>query len=76
VARYQQGLFLEPSWLAVYLGQGLIPAQPDGSASQLDDAELAARLEALDSEIGSAVSQMPYHGNKLDALVQAGRAAR
>jgi len=76
VARYQQGLFLEPSWLAVYLGQGLIPAQPDGSASQLDDAELAARLAALDSEIGSAVSRMPHHDNKLAALVQAGRAAQ
>lgn len=70
VARYQQGLFLEPSWLAVYLGQGLVPGQPDPSAAALDLADLESRFKALDQDITAAVDSMPGHDHRLAEMLE------
>ncbi|MBO6730598.1 MAG: tryptophan 7-halogenase, partial [Maricaulis sp.] len=70
VARYQQGLFLEPSWLAVYLGQGLVPGQPDPSAAPLDLADLASQFKALDQDITAALASMPGHDHRLAEMLE------
>jgi len=69
VARYQQGLFLEPSWLAVYLGQGLAPGRSDPAAEALSEDELEDHLATLDAEIADAVDAMPAHGARLGAVL-------
>ena len=62
VARYTQGLFLEPSWIAVYVGQGLIPAAWDQRADQVDASALAGAMDRLRARVADAVRAMPDHG--------------
>jgi tryptophan halogenase len=61
VSKYTQGLFFEPSWIAVYLGQGVVPEGWDQRADALDGAELAAAMERLHGRIEDAVRTMPDH---------------
>ena len=61
VARYSQGLFLEPSWVAVYVGQGIIPDVWDQRADAPDSLSLAQGMDQLRGQIRQAVSQMPDH---------------
>ena len=46
VVTYKDGLFLEPSWLAVYLGQRVMPRGYDLRADAASDADVAAELSA------------------------------
>jgi tryptophan halogenase len=63
VAKYTQGLFLEPSWVAVYVGQGIVPEAWDERANALPEPALAAALDRLRGEIASSVRRMPDHGD-------------
>jgi tryptophan 7-halogenase len=47
VVAYKDGLFLEPSWLAVYLGQRIVPRRYDPLADGLASAELDRRLRGV-----------------------------
>ncbi len=62
VATYTEGLFLEPSWLAVYLGQGVVPHGWDQRADipPLDGLDRA--VAKLRSHVGASVAAMPDHG--------------
>jgi tryptophan halogenase len=61
VAKYTQGLFLEPSWIAVYLGQGLMPEAWDQRADAIDADRLARATARLRGQIAEAVRGMPEH---------------
>jgi tryptophan halogenase len=61
VSKYTHGLFLEPSWIAVYVGQGLIPRHWDSRADRVDPAALAAAIDRLRGEVAKAVQAMPDH---------------
>ena len=61
IAKYSQGLFLEPSWLAVYVGQGIVPEGWDQRASALDAAGLARAMDKLRAQVAEAVAAMPDH---------------
>jgi tryptophan 7-halogenase len=58
VVRYRDGTFLEPSWLAVYLGQHVVPRHPDPRAG---GADVAATMAAMRADIVAAVETMPSH---------------
>ena len=61
VAKYSQGLFFEPSWVAVYLGQGIVP---DGWDQRVDAAglpELQAALMRMRRQLADRVAAMPDH---------------
>jgi len=61
VAKYSQGLFFEPSWVAVYLGQGVIPHGWDQRAD-LDNADaLQGAVDRMLAQISAAVDGMPDH---------------
>ncbi len=61
VARYGHGLFLEPSWVAVYLGQRVVPTGWDPRADQPDAAGLDRALGSLAQAIADRVRAMPGH---------------
>ncbi len=61
VSRYSHGLFLEPSWIAVYLGQGIVPDGWDPRADLPDAAALDRALAGLHGGIAQAVAAMPDH---------------
>ena len=61
VAHYTQGLFLEPSWIAVYLGQGIIPAAWDQRVDAAPAESVARTLGSLATHITALVDRMPDH---------------
>ncbi len=67
VSQYRHGLFLEPSWIAVYLGQGVVPEGWDPRADLPDAAALDRAMTALHDGIAATVSGMPDHAAYLAA---------
>jgi tryptophan 7-halogenase len=65
VVTYKDGLFLEPSWLAVYFGQRVMPRAHDPMADALPADELERRLGSVREQIQSAVLRMPEHAEFL-----------
>lgn len=61
IEKYGDGLFFDASWIAVYLGQGVLPDAHDARAALPDPGRVAAALEALDRRIGDEVAAMPTH---------------
>ena len=61
VVTYKDGLFLEPSWLAVYFGQRVMPTAWDPLADALDGAEAQRQLQAVREQVQSTVVRMPTH---------------
>ena len=71
VARYQQGLFLEPSWIAVYLGQRILPDSWDVRLETMPVEELKQALGRIDGEITAALDRMPPHAAWIESLTAA-----
>ncbi|MFK8014627.1 MAG: tryptophan halogenase family protein [Gammaproteobacteria bacterium] len=67
IAEYQQGLFLAPSWLAVYLGQGIVPDGHDPRLDHLCNDELQEKLQRLRERIGTRSDAMPDHAHYLNS---------
>ena len=63
VAKYSQGLFFEPSWVAVYLGQGVVPHGWDQRADLWGSGELEAAVGRLKKQVSDAVAAMPDHSD-------------
>jgi tryptophan halogenase len=61
VEPYVRGLFLEPSWLAVYLGQRVFPEDQDARAAEIPADRLAAALARMRSEIAASIATLPDH---------------
>lgn len=61
IEKYSDGLFYDASWIAVYIGQGLMPERHDARASLGDPARIGAALDGLKRAIASEVSTMPGH---------------
>ena len=55
------GLFLEPSWLAVYLGQRVMPHGYDLRADAPEAGAVTANLTRVREQVQSAVERMPNH---------------
>ena len=65
IAEYHQGLFLEPSWLAVYLGQRIVPAAYDQRVDLAPTDQLRQHLLETRQVIASAAASMPDHAEFL-----------
>ena len=61
VITYKDGLFLEASWLAVYLGQRIMPVGYDLLADAVDATELERRTRTMREQVAQTVSRMPTH---------------
>jgi len=61
VVTYKDGLFLEPSWLAVYFGQRVMPRGHDPRIDALDDAAVDTQLSQVRENVQRAVGSMPAH---------------
>ena len=66
VQEYKDGLFLHPSWIAVYLGQRIIPQAHDPRADALDEAALEEML-ALPRGIEHLLNTCQSHEKALAA---------
>ena len=63
VAKYSQGLFFEPSWISVYVGQGVIPRGWDQSADVPDIDGLERAVGRMLAQVRGAVDAMPDHAD-------------
>jgi tryptophan halogenase len=52
-------LFSRPSWVAVMLGQGVVPQDYDPIADSLDEDKVAAALEQIRQSIADTADQLP-----------------
>jgi tryptophan 7-halogenase len=61
IDRYRDGLFTPPSWLSVFVGQGLVPENhhPTLDAAPVD--RVVQELEMLREEIQDRVGELPKH---------------
>jgi tryptophan 7-halogenase len=73
VEKYSDGLFYDASWIAVYVGQGLLPERHDPRSALVDPARVSAALERLHEAIKREVTAMPDHRAYLTS--EAGRLA-
>lgn len=61
VVPYEKGLFLEPSWVAVYIGQRIIPADYDIRADNYSHDELTAYFADMRRQMNFAAQAMTPH---------------
>lgn len=66
VVKYREGVFLDASWIAVYVGQGIVPEGYDPRADQPDGTLLLRGMQALQSEITATVARVPEHLRYID----------
>lgn len=65
VERYKRGMFLEPSWVAVYLGQGVKPKAYHPLVDTLGTHQLLAHLRAMRETIAAGVHVMTSHSDSI-----------
>ncbi len=75
VVTYKDGLFLEPTWLAVYFGQRVMPDAWDPLADGADAAEVARQLQSVREQVQSTAVRMPTHEEFLARYCPAAPAA-
>lgn len=66
VVKYREGVFLDASWIAVYVGQGIEPEGYDPRADLPDATTLTRGMQALHGEIAATVAQVPEHLRYID----------
>ena len=57
-----QELFANPSWIAVYLGQGIVPQRAPALAAMRSEVPVSQRLAQIREAMAEAVAAMPAHG--------------
>jgi tryptophan halogenase len=66
VVKHREGLFLDASWVAVYIGQRILPEGRDARADLLPEAMLLQNLQALRSAIREKAARMPDHRSLIE----------
>ena len=65
VAKYSQGLFFEASWIAVLIGQGIVPTGWDQRADLFDRDKLEQAVERLRAQVRKGGATAPDHAEFL-----------
>lgn len=68
--RYEQGVFLPPSWVAVMAGQNLTPKNYDMRVDQMELSEVVAKTDAIKRDSFTAVEKTPDHGSFLANYIE------
>ncbi len=61
VFRYEEELFSRPSWVAVFLGQNIVPRRYDPIVAALPHADVHESLESMRLAMFQAANAMPTH---------------
>ncbi len=61
VVKYKDGMFLEPSWHAVYIGQRITPERYDPMVDVFDINEVRKEAHVIRDMVGKAAEAMPTH---------------
>ncbi len=63
VVNYRDGMFLDASWIAVYLGQRVIPEHADPLGLAIDEGALASHLARIGKQCAAAAQSLPMHSD-------------
>jgi tryptophan halogenase len=63
IEQYRDGLFTAPSWLSVYMGQGLKPERYSPLADIEPIERLVTELQALRTDIADRIDELPKHAS-------------
>jgi tryptophan halogenase len=72
---YKLGLFSRDSWLAVLIGQGILPQAYDRQADRAPLDEVAARLADLRERIATNAAALPAHAEFIQSYCSASKGA-
>jgi tryptophan halogenase len=61
VVKYDHDLFAAPNWIAVFMGQGILPQRHDPLVDQRDLAQMHAHLKHIRSVIRESAEAAPRH---------------
>jgi len=75
VVNYREGMFLEPSWIAVYLGQNVVPRGFDPLSEAVPAPRLQAEMSRMGEACRAAAERMPPHRDFLRSIGAAEEAA-
>ena len=70
VFRHEDELFSVPSWVAVMLGQGIVPRTLDPIVAQLPAEQVAHSLATMREGLGRAARSLPAHGDYIDRFAR------
>ena len=70
VVGYKDGFFLEPSWLAVYFGQNIMPTGHDTLVAASDPARTAKIMGDLAAAVARTADAMPTHAAFLNGMAE------
>ena len=62
-------LFANPSWIAVYLGQGIAPTRPPAVAALRAGVPVSQRLDQVRAAVAEGAAAMPAHDAFLDRVL-------
>lgn len=68
VVNYRDGMFLDASWIAVYLGQRVLPQYYDPRCNKLSIEDLARKLAMLRDDCKNAALTMPPHRDFINKI--------
>lgn len=72
IATYTNGLFMEPSWLAVFTGQDITPERTDPRLERIPAAQLISHLERMTDAYRTAAMKLPTHQGFLSNFLRNG----
>ena len=75
VFRYEDELFSKTSWIAVLLGQNVLPRNTDPIVQTLDEKQITHSLNSMRNAMNSAAASMPSHEAFLRQYAWAGTPA-
>ena len=75
VEQYKDGLFTPPSWLSVYLGQGLTPQHFSPLAEAIPVNRLLKELDDLREDIRDRIDELPKHSSFIARYANAQQAS-
>ncbi|OZA93066.1 MAG: tryptophan halogenase [Erythrobacter sp. 34-65-8] len=62
----ERELFNNPSWIAVYLGQGIVPERAPAMATMRSHVPVAERMQSIAGAMQDAVAAMPSHSQFIE----------
>ena len=74
-AHRRSELFIETNWLAVYLGQGVMPRAFDPRTGCMNDEEIRNRMQLMREYLQGAAKALPTHAESIAAYCAATEAA-
>jgi tryptophan halogenase len=75
IIKYEFGVFLPPSWIAVMLGQNLIPRGYDRRVDAAPDDAIAANAAAIRRDVQRAFAETPMHAAFISQIGAASQTA-